>query len=87
MSLPEALNAEYIEAQYRQWKNDPDSVSKDWRYFFQGFEMAAVDGVALAIDTQRSPHARQANVDRLMYEYRNIGHLLACSEKDAFRRW
>jgi 2-oxoglutarate dehydrogenase E1 component len=80
MSLPEALNADYIEAQYRQWKNDPDSVSKDWQYFFQGFEMASVEGLALSIDTDRSPHARQANVDRLVYEYRNIGHLLACMD-------
>jgi 2-oxoglutarate dehydrogenase E1 component len=78
--LPEALNADYIEAQYRQWKRDQKSVSKDWQYFFQGFEMASVEGMALVIDTDRSPHARQANVDRLVYEYRNIGHLLACMD-------
>ena len=80
MGLPESLNAEYIEAQYRQWKMDPDSVSKDWHYFFQGFEMASVDGVALAVDKDRSPHVRQANVESLVYEYRNIGHLLACMD-------
>jgi 2-oxoglutarate dehydrogenase E1 component len=80
MRLPESLNADYIEAQYHQWKNEPDSVSKDWRYFFQGFEMASVEGMALTVDKGRSPHARQANVESMIYEYRNIGHMLACMD-------
>ncbi len=80
MSLPEALNAEYMESQYNQWKNDPDSVSKDWQYFFQGFEMASLEGMALAVDKNRSLYALQANVESLIYEYRNIGHLLACMD-------
>ena len=80
MSLPESLNADYIESQYHQWKNDPDSVSKDWQYFFQGFEIASVEGMALAVDKDKSPHARQANVESLIYEYRNIGHMLACMD-------
>jgi 2-oxoglutarate dehydrogenase E1 component len=80
MSLPESLNADYIEAQYHQWKNDPNSVSKDWQYFFQGFEIASVGGMALAIDRDASPHARQANVESIIYEYRNIGHMLACMD-------
>jgi 2-oxoglutarate dehydrogenase E1 component len=80
MGLPESLNADFIDAQYRQWKKDPDSVSRDWHYFFQGFEMASVDGMALAVGKEKSPHVRQANVESLMYEYRNIGHLLACMD-------
>ena len=80
MELPEAMNVEFIESQYHRWKEDSNSVSKDWQYFFQGFEMASVEGMALKIDAAASPHGRQANVDRLIYEYRNIGHLLACMD-------
>ena len=31
MNLTETWNAEYIEAQYRLWKKDTDSVSRDWQ--------------------------------------------------------
>ena len=38
MDLATALNAEFIEEQYKRWKADPASVSSDWRFFFEGFE-------------------------------------------------
>ncbi len=34
-------SAEYLEAQYRQFKDDPNSVSADTRAFFQGFELGS----------------------------------------------
>ena len=39
MSLAETLNADFIDAQYQLWKNDPQAVSRDWRFFFEGFEI------------------------------------------------
>ena len=41
MDSLETLNAEYIDAQYRLWKKDPRSVSRDWQFFFKGFEIAS----------------------------------------------
>ena len=40
MDIPETMNLDYIDAQYRQWKTDPASLSRDWQFFFRGFEIA-----------------------------------------------
>jgi len=80
MQLPEALNAEYIESQYAAWKADPESVSSDWQYFFKGFDMAATGGVAGAVQSEKSMPSRQAHLERLIYEYRHLGHILACMD-------
>lgn len=86
MDLPQTLNAEFIDSQYRRWKTDPNSVSRDWRFFFEGFEMAAngkpaVDAVDSDAATSDSNFAlKQARVAALVYRYRDLGHLLACMD-------
>jgi len=50
------LDPAFLDAQYRQWQKDPNSVGADWRTFFQGFELgyerapepAKADGSATA---------------------------------------
>ena len=50
------LDPAFLDAQYRQWQKDPNSVGADWRTFFQGFELgyerapepAKMDGSASA---------------------------------------
>jgi 2-oxoglutarate dehydrogenase E1 component len=78
MTSPIILNQDFIESQYRLWKSDPDSVPSDWRYFFQGFELAAghPDGVVPTAGAEAA--ADQARVHTLVHRYREIGHLLAC---------
>ncbi len=44
MNIPETMNMDYIDQQYQVWKKDPKAVSKDWEFFFQGFEMAGKEG-------------------------------------------
>ncbi|MBW1891222.1 MAG: 2-oxoglutarate dehydrogenase E1 component [Deltaproteobacteria bacterium] len=78
--LPETLNAEYIESQYAAWKDDPESVSRDWQYFFKGFDVAASGGVAGAVRSDKGMPSRQAHVERLIYGYRHLGHILACMD-------
>jgi len=80
MSLPETLNADYIESQYAAWKEDHDSVSRDWQYFFKGFDVAASGGVAGAVQSEAGMPSRQSNVEHLIYGYRNLGHILACMD-------
>jgi 2-oxoglutarate dehydrogenase E1 component len=78
MDLTETLNAEFIDAQYKVWKADPNAVSRDWRFFFEGFEMAGViegKGEAVCDEDQA---LQQSRVEALIYRYRDIGHLLAC---------
>ncbi|MGD8369689.1 MAG: 2-oxoglutarate dehydrogenase E1 component, partial [Desulfobacterales bacterium] len=81
MTIPETLNVNYIDSQYHRWRKDPSSVSRDWRYFFEGFEMAAErrppEGSAVCSEEQA---LRQSRVDALIFGYRHLGHLLACMD-------
>ncbi|MDJ0885326.1 MAG: 2-oxoglutarate dehydrogenase E1 component [Desulfobacterales bacterium] len=85
MNSFETYHAEFIDAQYRRWQQDPQSVSADWQFFFKGFEAG--------MGTERGPVAsaappaagsgdqlRQAKVEALKYRYRDLGHLLACMD-------
>jgi 2-oxoglutarate dehydrogenase E1 component len=80
MDSIETLNAEYIDAQYRLWKNDPKSVSRDWQFFFKGFEIAGNRVPATEADWDLEQALRQSRVEALKYRYRDLGHLLACMD-------
>ena len=80
MALSEALNTDYIDGQYRLWKTDPEQVSPDWRFFFEGFELAATGSPMKRVDPDDDPALKQARVESLIYRYRDIGHLLACMD-------
>ena len=80
MALSKAFHTDYIDGQYRLWKSDPDRVSPDWRFFFEGFELA-FDGSPMKTMANDDDQAlRQARVESLIYRYRDIGHLLACMD-------
>jgi len=78
MDLMETLNAKFIDTQYQSWKKDPNSVSGDWRFFFEGFEMAASDKPEAAAECDEDQILKQSRLEALIYRYREIGHLLAC---------
>ncbi len=78
MNRFETLNADFIDAQYEQWKADPNAVSPDWRFFFQGFELAGAQDREAAPVWDEEQALRQSRVHALISRYRNIGHLLAC---------
>ena len=82
-------NSEYIEEMYARWCDSPGSVDGSWDRFFQGFELGG--GVEKHKGTKASvheggdspgipnitDHARQGGVEKLIYQYRDIGHLAA----------
>ena len=74
MDISEALNADFIDTQYRRWQDDPASVSRDWQFFFQGFAMGS--GGPAEAETAR----RLSRVEALIHRYRDLGHLLACMD-------
>jgi len=78
MNLTAAWNADFIDSQYKRWKTDPHSLSKEWRFFFEGFDLAAsgIKPAAEAVDEYQL--RRQARVQALIYRYRDLGHLMAC---------
>jgi len=78
MDLSETLNADFIDAQYEQWKADPNAVSPDWRFFFEGFELAGGQYREAVTVYDEDQALQQSSVQALIFRYRNIGHLLAC---------
>jgi len=74
------LDADYIDAQYKLWKQDPRAVTRDWQFFFQGFELAAERPTEQPEGIGGDPDQifLQSRIDTLIYRYRDIGHLLAC---------
>ena len=78
MDISETLNADFIDAQYKQWKADPNAVSPDWRFFFEGFELAGGQYREAVTVCDEDQALQQSSVQALIFRYRNIGHLLAC---------
>ncbi len=78
MDLSKIWNADYIESQYKLWETDPGTVSQDWRFFFEGFDLACPE-TAGAIEVRDEKFIRkQSQVEALIHRYRDLGHLLAC---------
>ncbi len=78
MELPLNMNAEFIDSQYRLWKQDPHQVPRDWQIFFEGFRLASLPEAATAEVCDKAQVLRQSRVEELIYRYRDLGHLLAC---------
>ncbi|MCA1793757.1 MAG: hypothetical protein LC660_07780 [Desulfobacteraceae bacterium] len=80
MATTDMWNTEYIEAQYKKWKDDPNAVARDWQYFFKGFETANIGPAD--DETACTPDAalQQSRVESLIYRYRDLGHLMACMD-------
>jgi 2-oxoglutarate dehydrogenase E1 component len=78
MNLSATWNADYIDAQYRLWKTEPEKLSRDWRLFFEGFELAASGRITAQAATDNDQKPQQSRVQALIYRYRDLGHLMAC---------
>jgi 2-oxoglutarate dehydrogenase E1 component len=72
------LNGDFIEEQFTLWKTDPNRLSTDWRFFFEGFELGYAGRADGFESGDRDLALRQARVHALVYRFREIGHLLAC---------
>jgi len=80
MGMLDNLSPVWIENQYNIWKSEPEQLSEQWRAFFTGFELGftreAPIGAALTADDA----LKHSAVQSLIYRYRDIGHLLACTD-------
>ncbi len=82
MRVLDNLDPVWLEQLQRQWLADPDSLPADWQAFFAGFALAG-DGERLvpeAGDRCHSCSLKQSGVQSLLYRYRDLGHLLACTD-------
>ncbi|HBA72532.1 MAG: 2-oxoglutarate dehydrogenase E1 component [Geobacteraceae bacterium GWF2_54_21] len=73
------ISGDWLEALQADWKREPDSVPAEWSAFFSGFELASECPPVLSEFGEK--HAlKQSGVQSLIYRYRSIGHLLACTD-------
>ena len=72
-------SAEYLDAQYEQFKRDPSSVSGDMAAFFQGFDLAAArpGSGGSGGDVCAGVSELQSAGEDLIGAYRALGHLIA----------
>jgi len=80
MDIPQALSAEYIDAQYQLWRENPEQVGRDWRFFFEGFQVGLEKTAGEGKVVDDDSILKQAKVEALKYRYRDMGHLLACMD-------
>ena len=78
MNYSLSLNADLIDSEYKKWKSNPESVSREWRIFFDGFELAARPEQVSAGFCDKNELLRQCNVQELIYRYRDLGHIMTC---------
>ncbi len=63
------VSPQWLEEQYRIWREDPQRLSADWRAFFEGFDLAReLPGADCELALKTSA------VDSLIYRYRDLGH-------------
>jgi 2-oxoglutarate dehydrogenase E1 component len=72
------LQADFIDSQYQRWKSNPQSVSGEWRIFFEGFQLAGRREQLSAGYCDKNDMLRQCSVLELIYRYRDLGHILTC---------
>lgn len=75
------LSPAWIEALYRQWQENPGQLPADWQAFFDGFDTGRQSApmpplACLTPDVS----FKQSAVDALINRYRELGHLLACTD-------
>jgi 2-oxoglutarate dehydrogenase E1 component len=81
MGLLDNVSPLWIETQYNLWKANPDQLSEEWRAFFAGFDLAASgQGAPAGTDQVTGDALKHSAVQSLIYRYRDIGHLLACTD-------
>ena len=78
MNLSATWNADIIDSQYKRWKAEPEKLSREWRLFFEGFELAAAGTMPAAKAVTEEQPQGQSRVQALIYRYRELGHLMAC---------
>jgi 2-oxoglutarate dehydrogenase E1 component len=79
MPFLQNLDPQWLEAEYRRWLQDPDSVATEWQRFFEGFDLGRTPP-PLERHVDLAEALLQSGVQSLIYRYRDLGHLLACTD-------
>jgi 2-oxoglutarate dehydrogenase E1 component len=80
MSFLDNVSPQWIEEQYRIWKESSDALLPDWRIFFSGFEAGLASSPAGETSAVPEYARKLAAVQSLIHRHRDLGHLLACTD-------
>jgi len=81
MGMLDNVSPLWMENQFALWKSEPEKLSAEWRAFFTGFELGgAAGGLPGAAALAPADALKHSAVQSLIYRYRDIGHLLACTD-------
>jgi 2-oxoglutarate dehydrogenase E1 component len=81
MGLLDNVSPLWIENQFTLWKSDPEKLSDQWRAFFAGFELgSSAEGAPVPAALATEDALKHSAVQSLIYRYRDLGHLLACTD-------
>ncbi|MCP3176569.1 MAG: 2-oxoglutarate dehydrogenase E1 component [Desulfuromonadales bacterium] len=81
MTFLDNASPDYFDAQYALWKKDPQQVPRQWQLFFEGFTLGRTESTEAApADACHALELKQSAVQSLLYRYRSLGHLLACTD-------
>jgi len=83
-SFINSSDPETIDKLYQDFLNDPQSVTDDWRYFFEGFEFAREDYKPRPVTAKEYPS--EFKVLSLINAYRQRGHLFTKTNPVRTRR-
>ncbi|MDD2366154.1 MAG: 2-oxoglutarate dehydrogenase E1 component [Desulfuromonadaceae bacterium] len=75
-----AVSGEQLDALYRKWQRSEDSVPEEWRFLFSGFELGMDLPTSLNNKFDETAALKLSGVQSLIYRYRSIGHLIACTD-------
>jgi len=86
-SIAARPNADLLDQKYREWKENPGGIDRDWAVFFEGFELGlsrppdeAVEGNGGAPPVEMVGGldlATRARIVNLVFNYRSLGHTRA----------
>ena len=79
MTFLQNMSPQWLEKQYLRWQQAPESLEPEWRSFFAGFDLGRETPLELA-HPDLPDVLRNSGVQSLIYRYRDIGHLIACTD-------
>ncbi|MBL0225579.1 MAG: 2-oxoglutarate dehydrogenase E1 component [Geobacteraceae bacterium] len=76
------VSGQWLDSLYQQWIKDPESVNDEWKLFLAGFELGNSAPVSTSPFTTRHnfESLKLSGVQSLIYRYRSLGHLQACTD-------
>src|ERR1039457_2710709 len=84
MNFLENVSPDWLESQYQLWLDDPIQIDVTWQAFFSGFSLAEGGAHPPGPNPNRQScidcSKKQSGVALLISRYRDIGHLLACTD-------